>query len=223
MVRDKLSVIIPARNEQWLGRIVTDILEKAYGDIEVIAVFDGYVPTDFPLDNNRVITIVHQRAHGMRPSVNEAAALAHGEFLMKCDAHCMFAEGFDVELKSECDGDWLVVPRRYGLDPERWVRDDSARDAHYLTFPYYYRDKRPALRGETWKQRARERAHVLIDDEMTSQGSCWMMHTEYFHRFGGVDAEHYGPFVHEFQELGNRTWLSGGRVVVNKRTWYAHW
>ena len=35
--------------------------------------------------------------------------------------------------------------------------------------------------------------------------------------------EKYGPFTQEAQEISNATWLSGGRVMVNKKTWYAHY
>ena len=217
----RLSIIIPARNEQYLAATVADILRNAVGEVEVLVVLDGY---DTPLpDDPRVVVLRKLRAEGMRPAVNDAVKLAAGKFLMKCDAHCSFAYGFDDVLTAECDSDWVVVPRRYGLDPIKWERDDSARDAHYLCWPYRDPGKAPAMRGLTWHQRALDRADVLLDDEMSSQGSCWFQHREYFLRFDGVPLDGYGPFVQEFQQIGNRTWLSGGRVVVNKKTWYSHW
>jgi hypothetical protein len=36
-----------------------------------------------------------------------------------------------------------------------------------------------------------------------------------------MDAQHYN-FHQEAQELGMKIWLSGGRVIRNKKTWYAH-
>jgi len=49
------------------------------------------------------------------------------------------------------------------------------------------------------------------------------MHAEHFHRrIGGLETEHYWGWEQEPQEIGNKTWLSGGRVVVNKNVWYAH-
>lgn len=38
----------------------------------------------------------------------------------------------------------------------------------------------------------------------------------------GLDSEHYGTFTQEAQEISMATWLSGGRVLVNKKTYYAH-
>ena len=49
------------------------------------------------------------------------------------------------------------------------------------------------------------------------------MSTRHFRDFlGGMSEEGYGGFIQEPQEIGLKTWLGGGRVVVNKKTWYAH-
>lgn len=224
MVRGRVSVIIPARNERYLSATVRDLLAHATGDVEIVPVCDGYVPEDPLPDDPRVRPIWKSRPEGMRPGVNDAAKLATGEFLMKCDAHCSFSQGWDELLKAECDVDWVVVPRRYSLDPTTWtILPDPPRDAHYLSYPWHNPDKPPVFHGLTWKARAVERQGVLLDEEMSSQGSCWFQRAAYFARFGGTPMEGYGPFVQEFQQIGNRTWLSGGKVMVNKRVSYGHW
>jgi hypothetical protein len=38
----------------------------------------------------------------------------------------------------------------------------------------------------------------------------------------GMSEVGYGTFSQEPQEIGNKTWLGGGAVKVNKKTWYAH-
>jgi hypothetical protein len=79
------------------------------------------------------------------------------------------------------------------------------------------------MHGEEWRQRAGERKDILIDDEMSSQGSCWFTTRKWWKRgFGPLRVEDYGTFVQEFQEIGNETWGNGGEVKVNKKTWYAH-
>lgn len=143
---------------------------------------------------------------------------------MKLDAHCMVAEGFDDVLIADCDQDWVVIPRRYSLDPEKWDIAKNGKapvDMHYLTYPYL-KPEEIGMHGQVWKERAKERIDILIDDEMSSQGSCWFMHKEYFWKFGGMSCDGYGDFVQEAQEICNRCWLSGGRVICNKKTWYAH-
>jgi glycosyltransferase involved in cell wall biosynthesis len=220
----KVSVILPSRNEQFLGKTIDDLFLKCRGDIEVIAVLDGYEPILAIPERENLVFIRKPIAQGMRPAINDAARIAKGEFLMKLDAHCMVAEGFDLTLIADCDKDWIVVPRRVSLDAEAWTIADTGKspvDAHYLTYPYL-KPNEIGMHGQVWNDRARARINVLIDDEMSSQGSCWFMHKEYFWKFGGMSCVGYGDFVQEAQELMNRCWLSGGQVKVNKKTWYAH-
>lgn len=223
MDNDLVSVIMPSNKERYLQRTIEDVFAKASGPIEIIVTLDGYWPEP-PIPDRTNLHLIHwSDVRGMRPAINAAAALAKGKYILKCDAHCMFAQGFDEVLKADCDSNWVVVPRRRSLDVEKWdIIPKSPVDYHYLCYPYR-EGHDVGMHGEVWKERARARADILIDDEMSSQGSCWFMHREYFDRFGGESLEGYGNFVQEFQQIGNRTWLSGGRVVVNKKTWYAHW
>jgi glycosyltransferase involved in cell wall biosynthesis len=219
-----ISVIIPSRNEPYLVPTVNGILNAVVGDCEILVVLDGGNQADVVLPNDsRVKAIRHETAHGMRPSINEAAAQATGEFLLKCDAHVAFSSGFDRVLIADCDEESVVIPRRYGLDPVTWTTDQDVRDAHYLAWPWRDPAKEPTLRGLTWKERSRARAHILLDDEMTTQGSCWLMSRTLWNRIGPLDTEHYGPFICEPQEICNKAWLSGGRVLVTRKTSYAHW
>lgn len=218
------SVIIPSRNEIFLQKTIDDIFAKATKDIEVIAVLDGYWPNP-PLKDVKNLTLIHVTdAQGMRPAINSAARIANGKYLMKLDAHCMLDKGFDEKMAADCDVDWVSIPRRFSLDAEAWKIAETGRppvDAHYLTYPYLKPDE-IGMHGDVWKERAAKNIDVLILDEMSSQGSCWFMHKEYFWKFGGMSCEGYGNFVQEAQEICNRTWLSGGRVICNKKTWYAH-
>ena len=225
----KVSVIIPSRREQFLPQTVADVLRNARGEIEVIVVLDGYWP-DPPLPDDPRLKLLHKgTAEGMRPAINHGSQMATGEYILKCDGHVAFAEGFDEVLKSEYhENNWILVPRRYALDPETWaheVRKDHKYpiDAHYLCEPYErHGDSTPGLHGTEWRARRDARQHILLDEELTSQGSCWFMGRAQWDRLAPLDSAAYGSFWHEFQELGLKTWLSGGQVMVTKRTWYAH-
>lgn len=220
------SVIIPARNEKYLQSTINDLIAKARHPVEIIAVCDGYWP-DPPLTDHPSVHILHRgQPLGLRNAVNSAARMAHGRYLMKCDAHCMFEPDWDETLSADCDSDYLCIPRRVSLDPVNWCVAVTGRapvDYEFISYPY--RDMDVAVRmGNVWNQRARERADILIDDDMSFQGSCWFMHREYFlNRIGPLQEEGYGTFVLEPEELGNKVWLSGGRVIINKKTQYAHW
>lgn len=230
----KLSVIIPSRDEIFLAETVRDLLNKATGDVEVIPVLDGYehIPPKFrPLDysDKRLRVVSFGGVHGMRASINAGARVATGDYLMKCDAHCMFAEGYDEVLKADCDGDWVVIPRRYSLDAENWKIDTGnrkpPRDYHYLCYPHWDKPHDAGMHGVEWPQRGAKRSDPKydIDNNMSFQGSCWFMHRWWFTDFlGGMSEVGYGTFTQEPQEVGLKTWLGGGRLVVNKKTWYAH-
>lgn len=223
----KVSVLIPSRNEQFLNPTVDSLFERAAGDIEVIVCVDGYTEhlDVFRHKNPNLHVLYEPSPIGMRRAINACAALATGDYLMKLDAHCLVDYGFDEVLKADCDGDWIVVPRRYSLDAEKWEKTQKTpKDYHYLCYPYRDGYERlGGLHGLWWRQRSKDRAHIEIDDEMTSQGSGWFMSRGHFFDFlGGMHTEGYGHFIQEFQELGMKTWLGGGQVKINKKTWYAH-
>lgn len=221
-----LSIIIPSRQPQFLQQTINDLLKNAEGEIEIIVVLDGYWP-DTPLEDNSRVRIVHRGKHyGMREGINTGVALSKGEFIMKIDEHCMVDKGFDVKLVADCQEDWLVVPRRKRLDAEKWeILIDGRPDIDYMKIDYPFAipfDSTQGLHGSEWKQPAK--ADILIDDLMSSQGSCWFMPRKLWDRvIGRMDSEKYGTFTMEAQELMNKVWLSGGRCVVNKKTWYAHY
>lgn len=228
-----ISIIIPARNERFLQPTIDDILKKATGEIEVLAVLDGYWP-DPPLRDDPRVRVLHFGSRlGMRGCVNAAVSIARGRFILKCDAHVMFDQGFDTKLVADIDDDWVVVPRRWRLDPEKWEIIEDGRvpvDYHYLMYiddpiswgTLFDKNARQ-LHGRRWDQRTKERMGIPIDETMIFQGSCWFMKKDYFYYLDLLDDEHYGTFSTEPAEICFKAWTSGGRVMVNKKTWYAHW
>lgn len=225
--KGRVSVVVPSRNERFLCPTVNDILTKASGDVEVIVSLDGYWP-DPPLPDDKRIIQFHRGGHlGMRPGINGGLACSRGEFVMKLDGHCMLDEGWDEKLKADCEDNWLVVPRRYRLEPEGWKLKDVGKppvDAHYLSYPHERPgDRTCGLHGTIWTERAKARQDILIDDEMSSQGSCWFTTRKWWERMlCPMEVAKYGTFAQEFQELGLKTWLGDGEVKINKKTWYAH-
>lgn len=222
----KISVIIPSRNEKFLQQTVDDVFLNARGDVEVVVCLDGYWPNP-PLKDHPKLVVIHKPiAEGMRPGINDAASISKGEYLMKLDAHCMLDEGFDLKLQSDCDDNWIVIPRRKRLDADNWCIQDVGKpdvDYEFLSFPDNPGDfGGPGLNGRIWTQRILERKDILIDENLSFQGSGWFLKKDYFTELELMDAENYGPFWNEAQEIGFKAWLSGGKVMTNKTTWYAH-
>lgn len=228
MIPGRISLIIPSRHERFLNATIVDVLAHAVGDLEIIPILEGYWP-DPPLpEDPRIVPLHFGIAQGMRQAINAAARIATGEYLMKLDAHASVQAGFDEILKADCDRDWIVVPRRFPLDADIWgleARSDNKYpiDYEYLSYPLErLGDPNVGLHGAEWRARREQRRDILIDDNPSFQGSCWFMHRDHWARLGEMDHVSYGPFFQEAQEIGMKTWLSGGRVVVNKKTSYMH-
>lgn len=229
----RVSVIIPSRSAQYLKKTVDDLFAKAEGDVEVVVVYDGRwpEPNEMLTDNPRLIQIHHGEVHnnyGMRESINAGVRVSTGDYLMILDEQCGVDQGYDVKLVADCQDDWVVIPRRKRLEPESWTLIEDGRsdiDYMYVEYPYVRPlDKTQGLHGAEWKQRGRDRLNILIDDTPTMQGSCYFMSRKWWDKIiGELDSTNYGTFTMEAQEVGLKTWLSGGRVVVNKKTWYSHW
>lgn len=242
-----LSILIPARNEMFLAKTIENILENIRGDTEVIAICDGNW-SDPPIeDHPRITLIYHNRSIGQRAATNEAARASTAKFVMKCDAHCAFDEGFDIKLMADCEPDWTVIPRMYNLHAFDWQcaqcgnrtyqgprpkkcdkcdnktefemvivwkprlsrRTDFARFDREPRFRYWRAyEKRPEAQGD-------------IADVMCSVGACWFMHRDRYWQLGGMDEAH-GSWGQMGIEVACKSWLSGGRQVVNKNTWFAH-
>lgn len=186
-------------------------------------------PNEMPADNPNLIQVHHGEVHnnpGMRESINAGVAVSRGEYIMVLDEQCGVDQGYDVKLAANCEDNWVVIPRRKRLEPETWTLiNDGRPDVDYMYIEYPYAkplDKTQGLHGAEWKRP--ERANIMIDDTPTSQGSCYFMTRKHWDNIiGELDSTNYGGFTMEAQEVGLKTWFTGGRVVVNKNTWYSHW
>ena len=224
----RLSIVIPNRNCIYTARTIEDLLDKALGDIEVIC----HVDEKFPEPRNRDLRVTYLTHDGgpvgMRAGINRGIAAATGEYVMKSDDHCMFAPGYDLALiRAHREDNWVQIPRRYSLNAEEWKinRARPHRDYLYLCYPEKGKHHDDGMHGSEWWERQSERAQGYdLDDTPSLQGSCWFMTRNHFTSFlGGMSEVGYGQFAQEAQEIGNKTWLGGGAVKVNKLTWYAHW
>lgn len=213
-----LSIIIPSYKDPDLQKTIDDLLEKSEGEIEVIPVLDGYIPA-VPLKKDpRVHVLKLEKNQGMRAAVNAGVAASKGEYILKTDAHCSFDKGFDIKLLSKIEDNWIVTPRRYKLDTGKWkVMDEPPVDYERLVT-----DRADKISGVYWTSRAIQRKDILIDETMVFQGSCYLMSKKHWDFLGGLQEKGYGSFAQEPLEICLKTWLSGGKVMVNKATWYAH-
>lgn len=210
-----LSILIPSYKDPYLQKTIDDIRKNARGEIEIIAILDGYT------DTIKGATLIQNGTRrGLRDCINSGVALSRGDYILKCDAHCMFDEGFDVKLLADIEDDWVVTPRRYKLDTDKWIIcEDDAKPIDYERLVITEPDR---ICGQEWPSRAKQRKNILIDENMVFQGSCWVMSRKHWNTLGDLQEEGYGTFTQEPVEIALKTWLGGGKVMVNKKTWYAH-
>ena len=232
-----ISVLIPARNEKFLNKTIKSVLKSATGEVEVLVLLDGAPPAKPIPDWKRVRVFENEKAGGIGAASWQLAQEARGKFIMKLDAHCLLEKGWDKTLAAHCDYRDLLVPARYQLKDVGWKRGYGPIHYLFLTYPWIQEPqfgaglhgkkwqsedglaKRAVGRQYFWPERAwKDRAP--LDDIMAFQGSCWFMHRDRFLELGGVDK--HCILWGESLQVTFKTWLSGGRCLRDKSTWYAH-
>lgn len=237
--------------EENLNRTIDSIYDNATGEFEVIVGFDGppfynltREPDSFAAyygtrPNLKVIEF--PSTVGIKTNINAMAAMATGKYIYKSDAHCAFGKGFDEILQADMEDDWIVMPR-FKIIKDDWsiqMRDGQEEfyDYFYLCCPFTDPKGFRFKAGGHWAERTKERIpradfDILgipifsgkeIDETPQIHGSGWFMtKTHYFQGLGGFpNIDVYGH-AQEPIWLALKNWFQGGKVMVNKKTWYAH-
>jgi len=217
----KLSVILPSYKDPLLIKTIDSLLENSeLGDqLEIIAVLDGYWPT-FELKGDPRVEYIHLgKNRGMRGAINAGVDAAKGEFIMRTDEHCMFGKGYDRILTETCRPDWIVTAIRYFLDPVKWEKMDIPP----VNYEKLVIQEGKKFSGIRWKERDESNKHKTIDQNSAIQGSMWLMKRTWWDEvIGELDTESYGPLIQDSTEMMFKTWQAGGKLILNKNTWYAH-
>jgi rubrerythrin len=118
-----LSILIPARNEQFLAKTVENILENIESDTEIIVGLDGQLAEPSIPQHERVTVVFYPQSIGQRSMTNQLCKLSKAKYVMKVDAHCAFDKGFDRKLieAMEGHGDWTIAPIMRNLHAFDWV------------------------------------------------------------------------------------------------------
>lgn len=265
-----LTIIIPGKNEEFMGKTIEDLLENIEGNTEIIAVLDGYQP-DPPLTQKdlRLTIIYNPESVGQRAATNQAARLSKSKYLMKVDAHCAFDKGFDVKMMNDMQDDWTMVPTMRNLHAFNWVCENGHERYQGPSGPCQF-PKNPKGDGEECKKSTKKvmcwipktnpssvsysfdktmhfqyfgqykhteeytqgvevgkdsDGNPIYDKElnesMSIQGSCFMCTRDKYFELD-LCSEDFSSWGQQGVEVACKTWLSGGKVVINRKTWYAH-
>lgn len=213
-----LSAILPSYKDPLLHKTIDSILENAEGEIEVIPVLDGYWP-ETPIKDDPRVKVVHLgQRRGMREAINAGVAVARGDFIMRSDEHCIFGKGFDKIMTESCQPNWIMTATRYFLDPVQWKVMDVPPFIHEKL---KIRDGK--FEGQRWPTRDRAQRGVQVSETMAMQGSFWIMPKKWWEEvIVALDTERYGEMYQDQHEMIFKTWKAGGKMMLNKNTWFAH-
>lgn len=252
-----LTIIIPARNEEFLNRTLQDLRENIQGNTEIIAVLDGYLP-DPPLDSDPRVTIIYNPVSvGQRAACNQGVRLSKAKYVMKVDAHCAFDKGFDVKMLKafeELGDDATMLPAMRNLHIFDWLCEDGHRRYQSPSGPCETCGKPttkdivwfPKPSPKTFTFRFDKTMHFQYDgaqakkpenilgalkldgthdtnyrETLSIQGSCFMCTKKKWLELD-ICSEDFHSWGQQGVEVACKTWLSGGRVISNLNTWYAH-
>lgn len=220
-----ISIIIPSYKDPYLYDTIWSIIDNFETDFEIIPVVDGYEPFE-PLDfHPRIRPIFHKKNRGMREAINSGVRAAKGKYLMRSDEHCMFAEGFDRVILETIEDNWIVVGRRFFLDPERWIVMDDKPPIDFEKLVVIEKPDKGIMKfsAVSWKRRNKEMKDVMLAETMAMQGSCWVMPRSWWDGvISELQTEGYGPHYQDTTEMLFKTWRAGGKLMLNRNTWYAH-
>lgn len=252
MKKYELSVVIPANNEEWLARTIQDILEKKRAKTEVIAVLDSKWANPPIEQHPDVKVIYVPEVVGQRKATNLGARLSRAKYIMKLDAHCLWDDGYDKKMIEgfekagdnvtmvgimknlhiydykcvkcgcriyqdrapecpDCKGKMkkkmLWRPRR-GTHAKSYCFDS---DPHFQ----YWNDY---LHRDEYKKDLEETG---LTSSMSLQGSCFMATRKKYWELE-LCGDDLGSWGSQGLEVACKTWLSGGKVLINHNTFYAH-
>jgi ribosomal protein L37E len=247
MNKYSLSILVPSRNEEFLSQTVNNILENIESDTEIIVGLDGKWSDPPVIDDPRVTILYYGESVGQRGMTNQLCKLSKAKYVMKVDAHCAFDKGFDRKMLEAFEKtgdnvtmcplmrnlhafDWVCKKcgeKRYqgrsGVCEKcggetfkdiKWIGKESPQSTSYrfdttLHFQYFNEFKK------------RPEGKLDLSESFSLQGSCFMLTREKYWELD-ISEETFGSWGQQGTEVACKTWLSGGRVIINQTTWYAH-
>jgi glycosyltransferase involved in cell wall biosynthesis len=226
-MNDMICVGVPARNEPLLAGTIKDIFSKAARPerVEVMVVLDGWdrdlealaevmtLPATFP----GVRILRRREPGGVRRAFNDICRETTCKYVWKLDAHVRVSprwdEVFITTLQAQGE-ETLCIPRICGWNP-----DTGEIGNRYFDFLYIDSD----IHQRHWPEyQKRPEAQGPAPELMSNLGASWFCTRDFWWAIGGHDESLY-LWGESAPETSLKCWLSGGRQILVKDVWFAHY
>ena len=132
-----------------------------------------------------------------------------------------------IDICQKCEKDPSEYERKIVWKNNRHKRTDFMWFDTELRVHYFdsnalrnYGDDIEVLKARySHKRRYKDDGDIV--DIMCGVGACWLQEKQRYLDLGGLDEGH-GSWGQVGVEVAMKAWLSGGRQVVNRKTWFAH-
>lgn len=243
-----LSILIPARSELFISNTVADILKNKRGKTEIIVGLDGAWADPGIVDHPDVRVVHVSESRGQRGMTNMLCRLSKAKYVAKCDAHTAYDEGFDVKLIEafkETGDNTIMCPIMRNLHVFDWKCYDCGLRIYQGPTPQkcsqcgksgnirrkilWFAKPSPQSTAYTFDTSLHFQYHSEwknkqqgdLVESMSLQGSFFICTRKKYWELNLCDEGH-GSWGQQGVEIAMKFWLSGGQVIINRRTWYAH-
>lgn len=247
-----ISICLPARSEEFLKNTVEDILAHREVATEIIVGLDGEWADPPLFQHPDVNVIKVGKSIGQRGITKLCAKLSKAKYIIKADAHTAYEQGFDrkmIEAFEKAGDNTVMVPIMKNLHVYWWKCPKCGKKEYQDVKPICPIDGTAMKKKMVWKPRrgtssvayrfdsephfqywsdyknnpeyVKDLAETGLTKSMSLQGSFFMCTRERYFALD-VDDENLGSWGHQGLTVACKFWLSGGQVLVNHDTWYAH-
>jgi hypothetical protein len=243
-----LAVCIPARSEEFVNITVDGILKAKRGKTEIIVGLDENWATPGIVDHPDVTIIHYSQSIGQRAITNRCVDITKAKLIMKLDGHAIVSDGFDLALLEAFEKlgpDIVQIPILYNLHafdrvcpkcehriyqgPEpincekcgtQMVREMIWKPRFNRKSEFYRFDK--TLHFQYWNSHKNSvPSDEPYPETMSAQGSCFVVSRKKYIELNLGD-ENFGSWGNQGTQVACSTWLSGGRLITNRKCWYSH-
>jgi hypothetical protein len=133
----------------------------------------------------------------------------------------------------KCGNEWYQgpTPKYCYLPGEKKIKNDKCDSQEFerkmiwkprlhRRSEFYRFDTEPHFQYHNARKKVVDSSLDIVDT-MSAQGSCFMLTRKKYWELGICD-EAFGSWGSQGIEIACKTWLSGGRLVTNRKTWYSH-